>query len=440
MSKMLEVESVNEAYIALTRNFQEGEAKRAMGRQQGGIYELRDVEINIRSPRKNIVSVPFRNLSRKYMAGEFALFMGQKDDEEDYVFYSKRWKDLSYNGKINSAYGKRIFEEFNPVIGKSRFEYALEQLVANPETKNAVVMMRDDRDIVPGLKDRCCTLYFQFFIREGRLDMRTQMRSTDFWYGLPYDVFWFTTVMQIMLYRYNKARPTYVPEAQLGTYTHACSSLHVYENEWEKVATAELPVFHDPQKDYQFPVWGLHEEAELSSWLLWEEAFRKEEGTLEEKANYLRDSKFHPFLETMGSFLVNKIKTRYATPDEMQFFMFCQKDAQRSKCIDRKVGALVCDKEGHFAYGHNEVLECNSLCADKFNRICSVQHAEVNTLEKAKVLGIVPHKAYVTLYPCLPCMKALEAAGVQEVVVLGFSHKGATGTATLIDPAFVGEL
>lgn len=128
-------QSVNEAYIALTKRFKEGEAKRAMGRQQGGIYELRDVEIHLTEPRKNIVSVPFRNLSRKYMAGEFALFMGQKDDVEDYAFYSKRWQDLQYNGKVNSAYGKRIFEKsLSPLIEVSRFDYALNQLLANPET------------------------------------------------------------------------------------------------------------------------------------------------------------------------------------------------------------------------------------------------------------------------------------------------------------------
>ena len=44
--------------------------------------------------------------------------------------------------------------------------------------------------------------------------------------------------------------------------------------------------------------------------------------------------------------------------------------------------------------------------------------------------------AYVTLFPCFPCMQALEKTSVQWIKVKGFSHKGATGNVILYDPEF----
>jgi len=427
--------TANAVYLMTTKLFQwNKDVDTVNGRQQGSIHEIRDVSLMIEQPRANLITLPFRALSRKYCAGEFALFMGMHNDVESFSFYSKKWKELAVDGRINSAYGKRIFDR-DYVHGQiSRFEYALSQLIANPETKNAVVMMRDDSDLQAGLKDRCCTLYFQFFIRDGKLDMRTVMRSSDFWFGLPYDIFWFTSVMQRMLFLYNESAEKRV---SLGMYTHTCASLHIYEKEWSLVKTAELPAYYNPEKDYMFPVWNRDTEEELSAWLNWERVYRAPSWDIKAKATLLRDSKFHPFLETMGSFLLNKIKTRYASEKEIMYFQFCYEVRKKSTCLDRKVGAALVDEGGTVVFGYNKVLSCNQKCDDKANRICVVEHAEINALNQAKEAGMLPVRAYVSLYPCLPCMTALEEAGVKEVVVLGFSHKGATGTVTLIDPAFV---
>lgn len=442
MRPYVQAKSLNGAYIELTKIFQwnrEGMVFEMNGRQQGTIHEIRDIVVEIENPRCSLLSVPYRNMSKKYAAAEFALYMSQSNRVEDFGHYASTWKKLaSEHGFISSAYGYRIFCERD--VGDanaSRFDYALSQLIQNEETKNAVIMMRDDSDMASGLKDRCCTLYVQFFIRNGKLDCKVAMRSSDFWFGFPYDVFWYTTLQQIMLFRYNEAQKTHVG---LGSFTMECNSLHVYEAQWDKIKTAELPAYYNADKEYEFPVFDKASNEQLRQWLFWEKYVYRP-ACLEEdvvaSALQLRHSKFSPFLETMGSLLLNKIKTRYATKQEVEFFQKAKATAQNSTCIDRKVGCVLTDSsQGTSVVAYNKVLECDQNCDDKVNRLCVTRHAEICALDAANEAGMLPDKAYVTLYPCLPCMQALKKAGIQEVVVVGFSHKGAVGEVTLIDPAF----
>ena len=51
------------------------------------------------------------------------------------------------------------------------------------------------------------------------------MRSNDIWFGLPYDIFQFTS-LQILL--------SMELGVGIGTYTHICGSLHLYERDLGK--------------------------------------------------------------------------------------------------------------------------------------------------------------------------------------------------------------
>ena len=443
----VQAKSLNGAYLDITKMFQwnrDGVVFEMIGRQQGMIRELRDIVIDIENPRCNVLSVPFRNMSRKYAAAEFALYMHKTNDVEAFSHYAKRWKDLAYKGaEISSAYGHRIFTERQYYSGAgdctkvSRFDYAIQQLVENQDSKNAVIMMRDDSDMREGLKDRCCTLYIQFFIRDGALDCKVVMRSSDFWFGLPYDIFWYTNLQQIALYTYTKKANKSV---RLGTFTMECNSLHVYAAQWEQVKNAELPAYYNADAEYEFPRYDEQCAERIKDWLNWEKVALRPAITQNEimyAASVLRQKQFPPFLETMGSFLVNKINVRYAKPHEVALFNRAFASSKESSCEDRKVGCVLYDEvQGSLVAAYNQVKQCNKQCDDKENRVCEVVHSEVAAIAEAKLAGITPHKAYVTLYPCLPCMMALQLAGVKEVCVLGFSHKGAVGAVTLMDPAF----
>ena len=72
-------------------------------------------------------------------------------------------------------------------------------------------------------KDIPCTYGLSFLVRENQLHVTTIMRSNNAWTLLPYNVFEFTLLAEIVASR------VHVP---LGSYTHHCISLHLYENDF----------------------------------------------------------------------------------------------------------------------------------------------------------------------------------------------------------------
>lgn len=447
MTKTILCRSINEGYQKLIQEMQSG-SQISEGRQQGKIHELRDIELVLEDPRKSVLSLPMRNMSRKYAAGEFILYMKGVNSLEDFKFYSKTWEKLATPlGRVNSAYGHRWFQErYTPVDPNedkhiTRFGFALEQLVQNPDTKNAIIMLRDDNDILPDLKDRCCTLALCFNIRDNKLNLRTIMRSQDLWTGLPYDVFCFTRLMQIMLYQYNKQKPEGTPEVSLGTYTHQVLNLHVYEKHWERVKEY-TPIPLNTREAYQFPEFTEQSDMNLFPLFAWEDNYRTNtEESLESKAYNLRELKLDPFCETLGSYLVNTITNNIPTEHDIACFEKAQRISRNSKCIDRQVGCVITTKDGDIiGQGCNTVINCNRNCHDKLHRICNVRHGEVSAIESVPDgLKALMNTAYVTLYPCFPCMQAIEKTSICCVKVKGFSHKGSTGTVMLFDPEFFPE-
>ncbi len=439
----IKCDSLNEGYQWCIKAFQEN-AKTSNGRQQGEIHELLDVELVLSDPRKSVLSLPMRNMSRKYAAGEFLLYMRGTNDAEAFKFYSKTWDRLQKpDGTINSAYGYRWFKNVYPASGKpipepiiTRFMFAVQQLLDNPDTKNAVIMLRDDDDIMPNLKDRCCTLALCFNIRDGKLNMRTIMRSQDLWTGLPYDVFCFTRLQQIVLYEYNSKSGR--DKIELGTYTHQVLNLHVYAKHWDRIKGYN-PIMLNTAEAYAFPEFT---DKSMEHFLVlqnWEYNYRTNTSeAIEKKAYDLRELKLDPFCETLGSYLVNNIKNEVPTQFEKEMFALAEKESQNSRCIDRQVGCVITDRDGNvLGKGCNTVINCNQNCHDKLKRICNVRHGEVSAIESVpENMRALMYCTYVTLFPCFPCMQALEKTSVQWIKVKGFSHKGATGNVILYDPEF----
>lgn len=441
--KTIKCDSLNEGYQWCIKAFQEN-AKTSNGRQQGEIHELLDVELVLSDPRKSVLSLPMRNMSRKYAAGEFLLYMRGTNNAEAFKFYSKTWDRLQKpDGTINSAYGYRWFKQIYPASVKptpepiiTRFLFAVQQLLDNPDTKNAVIMLRDDDDIQPNLKDRCCTLALCFNIRDGKLNMRTIMRSQDLWTGLPYDVFCFTRLQQIVLYEYNSKSGR--DKIELGTYTHQVLNLHVYAKHWDRIKGYN-PIMLNTAEAYAFPEFTDKSMEHFPALQNWEENYRTNTAeAIEKKAYDLRELKLDPFCETLGSYLVNNIKNEVPTQFEKEMFALAEKESQNSRCIDRQVGCVITDRDGNvLGKGCNTVINCNQNCHDKLKRICNVRHGEVSAIESvSENMRDMMYCAYVTLFPCFPCMQALEKTSVQWIKVKGFSHKGATGNVILYDPEF----
>jgi thymidylate synthase len=173
-----------------------------------------------------------------FATGEFLWYYAGKNDLATMLYYNKRMKDFSDDGKtLNSAYGYRMFTEGYNVEGvkSNQWSSVEEMLLEDPDSRRAVLTINRPQDIVDAVsskrsKDVPCTLSLQFFIRKNRLHLHVLMRSNDVWWGLPYDVFSFTLLQEVML---RSLQQQGMKNLRLGEYHHSAGSMHLYERDWK---------------------------------------------------------------------------------------------------------------------------------------------------------------------------------------------------------------
>jgi len=175
--------AMNEAWVELLRYLLlYGEESAPRGQK---ILETRPAVIRLDSPRKAILSIPERFLNYTFMVAEWVWIVTGRNDVEMIAYYNKKIADFSDDGRtFFGAYGPRFVAQLQRVIDTLR---------ADPDSRQAWIQVW--REPPPeGTKDVPCTLGWQFFIRNGRLEMHAHMRSSDVWLGLPYDAFNFSMI------------------------------------------------------------------------------------------------------------------------------------------------------------------------------------------------------------------------------------------------------
>jgi thymidylate synthase len=191
------------------------------------IRECLGMTFAITDPRNRLLHIPERKFSLQYVMAEVLWYMMGEDKTEWIGNYSAMWKNISDDGvTANSAYGSRIFRP-HARVGNGKFvqwEYVKEELRRDPDSRRAVIHIRTPDDSVMATKDVPCTLALQFFIRDGRLCMIANMRSTDLIFGLANDVPAFTFMQEMMAFELG---------LELGAYIHVSNSLHIYERHFE---------------------------------------------------------------------------------------------------------------------------------------------------------------------------------------------------------------
>lgn len=171
----------------------------------------------IEDPTKNVLLSPIRKLSMRYAVGEFLWYLSGSNKLKEISKYTKNWERFSDDGEnLNSCYGWCIKHKF----GFDQYEYVKELLKKDRNTRQAVIHIKEPNN--KPSKDINCTVCLQFFIREDKLYLTTYMRSCDLWYGFPYDVFNFCNLQVLLSMELG---------VELGTYTHICGSLHLYERD-----------------------------------------------------------------------------------------------------------------------------------------------------------------------------------------------------------------
>jgi thymidylate synthase len=204
------------------------------------------------NPRARLMNYKSREANYGFGVGEFLWYWAGKNDLETMLYYNKRMKDFSDDGKtLNSAYGTRIRKWLQPAFKwvaaenewggyrevtntDTQWGACKKTLLDDPDSRRALLLINEARDEVSaawnGSKDVPCTLSLQFFIRENKLDLHAHMRSNDAFWGLTYDLFSFTLFQEMMLLELREAG---MKDLELGAYYHTAGSLHIYERHFE---------------------------------------------------------------------------------------------------------------------------------------------------------------------------------------------------------------
>lgn len=173
----------------------------------------------LENPLNRLVGFKARNLNPFYLVGNLLWVLGQSNKLNFINYYNPKGSMFSDDGEIlPAAYGKRIFD----IDGINQWQNCVNELKLDPNSRRAIINIHMAQYDWRGVLDTSCTSDFQFFIRDGYLDMINHMRSQSGAFVMPYDIFLMTMLHELM------ARELGV---KLGAYHHFCNSLHYFSNE-----------------------------------------------------------------------------------------------------------------------------------------------------------------------------------------------------------------
>lgn len=180
------------------------------------ISEIIDTTFYIDNALNNIFVNDERKVAYRFMVAEWLWIWYGRDDVKTISRYNKNIAKFSDNGvDFNGAYGVPV---------KAQWPYLLHTLQNDRSTRQAVIQIY--KPPISVTKDVPCTLTMQFLVRDHKLHTIVNMRSSDIWLGLPYDVFNFSMLANILVSQLNAYTTRII---HVGSLTMHLGSSHLYE-------------------------------------------------------------------------------------------------------------------------------------------------------------------------------------------------------------------
>lgn len=183
--------------------------------------ELRNHQVQLlnplaRLPHVDAAPAPF---SVMLAVARFIWMMSGSDRLEAIAYYTKSVRRFSDDGVTipGSSYGHRLLYS-RP--GLDQIEGVISTLLADRSSRRATAVIYQPEDAVRDSGDIPCALATHYAIRGDKLHATTVMRSNNAWTLLPFNVFEFTMLAEVVAARVG------VP---IGGYTHHSLSMHLYD-------------------------------------------------------------------------------------------------------------------------------------------------------------------------------------------------------------------
>lgn len=146
----------------------------------------------------------------------------------DYFDEYKKCIDNSH-AEFNSNYGYYAYN-------MNGLRLCINRLLENKESRQACFCINNNAAMSDNSIDKLCTNVIQFFIRDNKLKMIVQMRSSNFITLLPYDAFMFSVFyMQV----YKSLKKKYADLKTDYVYMQV-ASLHFYKSCIDKIKQSDL--------------------------------------------------------------------------------------------------------------------------------------------------------------------------------------------------------
>ena len=134
------------------------------------------------------------------------------------------------NEMITSNYGFMTLHddkyEDHEGEGITGYNRVVKILKKDHDSRQAMLHYGDPTNFWEGNKDTPCCVSNQFLIRDGKLIMIVNMRSTDVWLGLQFDVRWFSFLQMKLAADLG---------IEAGEIRYHMGSLHLYEADFPKI-------------------------------------------------------------------------------------------------------------------------------------------------------------------------------------------------------------
>lgn len=133
--------------------------------------------------------------------------------------FNKRMADYSDDGHVfNAPYGYRLRNGVNSDF--DQLDLVIQTLKEDPNSRQAVCQIWDDKDLTKITKDKACNMQIVFRIRDHKLCMTVYNRSNDMiWGAYGANVVQFSMIQEYVAAKLN---------LPMGTYTQVSNSFHVY--------------------------------------------------------------------------------------------------------------------------------------------------------------------------------------------------------------------
>ena len=191
--------------------------------------EVLNARLTLTNPLECLCTIYERKLNYAFAVFEKFEYLSGKSDPVALKSYNKNILAFlnPLTNQFDGAYGPRI---------KTQLDWCYKLLKEDPDTRQAVVVINDQRDRRES-KDIPCTLSLQFLLRDGKLNLTATMRSNDLLWGTPYDINGFCFLQEVLASWLG---------VSVGVYVHNAGSLHLYEDkqvQLESCATSKSQQF-----------------------------------------------------------------------------------------------------------------------------------------------------------------------------------------------------